>query len=128
MSIQYLQGFEGDARKFKFTAGADQVAGDVIVDAGRVGMVYHDVLDTEEGLAIYATDENGISLPKATGVIARNAIVYWDADGDPIGGTSGAGGCTATSTANIRIGRCVVAAASGDARVIVEMIPDHTQQ
>lgn len=126
MSVAKLKGWEGAARKMRFTAGANLADGAVVVSQGRVGVVYNPVLSGAVGLAIYATDERGIILPKATGALSANAVVYWDEDGTPVGG-SATGAVTATSTANIRIGRVVEAAASGDATCIVEMKQDPLQ-
>jgi predicted RecA/RadA family phage recombinase len=60
-------------------------------------------------------------LPAATEAIGQGEDVYWDADGDPVGGTAGSGACTATSTDNTLIGKAMVAKASGGALVRVKL-------
>ena len=125
MSFKKLRGFYGDAAINRFTAGADVADGDVVVSNTRVGVVHDErgqgVASGDEGLAIFATDEKGIEMPKATGAISQNAKVYWNPTGDPIGGTAGTGAVTATASTNLYLGRAVEAAASGDATVIVHL-------
>lgn len=119
--IPQLKGFYSDATPSTFTAAADQVAGDVIVVQGRVGMVVKDVASGAEGVAIFGTDVNGIEMPKATGVCTKHDDAYWDEDGDPVDGDSGTGAVTATASGNLRIGRFATTVVSGAATVVVEL-------
>lgn len=105
----------------RFTATANVSGGAVIVENTRVGVVVDDTLSGAEGLAVFGTDSKGVVMPKSTGAIAKNAAVYWEVAGDPIGGTADSGAATATVGTNLRIGRAVEAAASGDATVIAHL-------
>lgn len=94
MSVQKLQGFEGAAKKVRFTAGSAITDGDVVEDGDRVGVAYEDTASAAEGLIVVETDERGILMPKTTGAKTRNTKAYWDADGDPVGGVVGSGAVT----------------------------------
>lgn len=122
MSYALLLGFYDDADVVKFTAAADVSDGDVVVVQGRVGVVtQEDVASGDEGLMIVGTDVRGIKMPKANGAINKHAKLYWDEDGNPLGGVAGSGAVTTTSTANLYIGRAAQPAASGDEMVAVEL-------
>ena len=54
-------------------------------------------------------------LPKKAEALTVGTKAYWDADGDPVGGTAGSGALTATATDNTYVGKITVDAASGDA-------------
>jgi len=101
------------------TPSSDVSAGDV-VEVGTLPLVArHDIpADTLGALAI----EGVFDVVKATGAITAGALVYWDNDGDPVGGTAGSGAATTTATANNLMGRAVAAAASGDATVRVKLM------
>lgn len=121
MSYTKIKGYMGAADIVPFTASANQTAGDVVVVQGRVGVVKDDVVSGAKGLMIVGTDELGILMPKATGAISRHAKLYWDEDGDPVGGTAGTGALTTTSTSNIYVGRAAAASLSGDAEAQVQL-------
>ena len=55
------------------------------------------------------------------GVIAEGTDIYWDADGDPVGGTAGTGCATTVSTDNTYMGKSVAAAGSSDETVRVRL-------
>lgn len=119
--IPQLKGFYQDATPKRFTAAADHASGDVVVNQARVGVVVDDVATGDDGVYIVGTDVHGVEMPKATGAIARDQKVYWDEDGNPVGGVAGSGAVTTTSTANLYLGRAAEAAASGDALAVVEL-------
>lgn len=121
MSYKKLRGAYEEARINRFTAASDVEDGDVIVENGRVGVAHNDTASGEEGLALFGTDEKGIMMPKATGAIGRNAKLYWDEDGNPVGGAAGSGAITTVATGNILVGRAAEPAASGDAEAQVEL-------
>lgn len=122
MSLQKLKGDQRAAKRVRFTAGADTDAGAVVTVGDRVGVVLHDTANGAEGIAFVATDEKGIQMPKTTGAINNQVKVYWDADGNPVGGVAGSGAVTTTASGNKFIGYAAEAAASGDAEVTVEMV------
>ncbi|MEL6706003.1 MAG: DUF2190 family protein [Bacteroidota bacterium] len=121
MSYAKLRGDFSLATTQRFTASADVSDGDLVVENDRVGIAFDDTANGAEGIMIVATDGKGILMPKTTGAISRNARVYFDADGNPIGGTAGSGAMTATATDNVLVGYAVEAAASGDAEVLVHL-------
>ncbi len=100
------------------TAPADIVGGDVVVVGTRIGVACADI--AEDAIGSVAM-EGVFSLPKATGAIAQGAAVYWDADGTPVGGTSGAGAATTTSTDNVEAGYAFAAAGESAATVQVKL-------
>ena len=116
MSYAKLRGAYHEAAVNRFTATADRAVGDVIVENGRVGVVTQaDVASGEEGLAIFATDEKGIMMPKvAATAVSRNAAAYWDAGNAVVTNTDNAG-------ANAKIGRFVEDAAAADTEAQVEL-------
>lgn len=124
MSIQLLQGWEGAARRVKLVTGTARTRGDIVILEGRLHVVLDTVTSTEVPVAFYATDEKGITLPKETGAINKGAVVYFDENGTPVGGTA-TGAVTIKAEGNIRIGRAPIAGASGDATIAVELITDH---
>lgn len=94
--------------------GGDVVSGQVVVIGNRIGVALGDIADGEDGdVAV----EEVFSLPKAAEALSQGAALYWDADGDPVGGTAGTGAVTATSTDNTPAGYAAYAAASADATV-----------
>lgn len=125
MSFRKLRGRYDNGRVNRFTAAADVEDGDVIVHNTRVGVVHDEegagIATGEQGLAIFGTDEKGIYMPKATGALTANQKLYWDEDGTPIVGTALSGAVTATPTANLYIGRAVIAAASADGEALVHL-------
>lgn len=117
--IPQLQGDYSSATPSRFTAAADLSSGDVVVVESRVGVVLDDVASGDDGVGIFGTDPRGIQMPKATGAIAKHAKVYWDEDGNPVGGVAGSGAVTTTATGNLYLGRAAEAAVSGDALAVV---------
>lgn len=119
--IPQLLGDYASASPSSFTAAADASAGDVVVIESRVGVVVNDVSAGKEGVALFGTDTLGVTMPKASGAIAKHVKVYYDEDGDPQGGTAGSGAVTTSASGNLYIGRAAASAASGDARIAVEL-------
>jgi predicted RecA/RadA family phage recombinase len=108
--------FIQEGRVIPFTAGADVDSGQVIVLGSLVGISLTHVEDGSVGqLAV----EGVFDVPAATAEITVGAAVYWDADGNPVGGTAGSGAATATDTANTLMGLAIAAksAALGTVRV-----------
>lgn len=123
MSYRKIVGDMTLAKKVRFTASGDVADGSVVAVGPRFGVAYNNTKDGEDGLAVVATDEQGIRMPKAnTEVIARGVALYWDADGDPQGGTAGTGAVTATSTGNTFLGYAAAAATAVDTEVVTELV------
>lgn len=99
-----------------YTAGSDLAAGKVIV-IGTTPMIVE--VDVVSG-ALAALATTGLwDIPKVSGAITAGTALYWDADADPVGGTSGSGAATATDTGNSLLGIAALAAANGDEMVRV---------
>lgn len=119
--LPQLKGFYDSCTPQRFTAAADHSQGDVVVNEGRVGVVVDDVEAGHDGLNVVGTDVHGVEMPKAAETIAKPAKVYWDEDGDPVGGAAGSGAVTATEAGNLYLGRIAQPAAAGDAKAVVEL-------
>ncbi|MEW6249176.1 MAG: DUF2190 family protein [Planctomycetota bacterium] len=104
--------FRHDGGSIDYTPGADVAAGDVIVQGELVGVAKLDIkANTLGALAVAGV----FDFAKATGggtAITAGANVYWD-DTNNVATTTAAG--------NKLIGKCVKAAADGDATVRVRM-------
>ncbi|MEL6613939.1 MAG: capsid cement protein, partial [Bacteroidota bacterium] len=73
------------------------------------------------GVAYTRTDEKGILMPNAAVASTQHAKAYWDADGDPVGGTAGSGAVTNVATDNVFIGYFADAAADTDEEAVVHL-------
>jgi predicted RecA/RadA family phage recombinase len=101
-----------------YTPTSAVVEGEVVVQGTLVGVATRPIAaDTPGALAV----DGVFTIVKATGAITVGAKVYWDDDGDPVGGTAGTGAATTTSSSNTLIGKAVTAADSGDATVQVKL-------
>ncbi len=101
--------FIQEGKIIPFTAGANVKSGQVVVVGSFVGISMTDVPDGSSGqLAV----EGVFDVPAATAEITVGAPVYWDADGNPVGGTAGSGAATATDTDNTLMGHAIAAKAA----------------
>jgi len=106
--------FVHDGESIDYTPGSAVDAGQVVVQSGVVGIAKLDIAAS----ALGALALTGIfDVVKVSGAITAGAAVYWDADGNPVGGTAGSGAATTTSTANTFMGWAVKAAAETDTTV-----------
>lgn len=115
MATNYIQ----DGKVIPFTASGAKTSGQVVVVGSLVGISQTDVASGGTG----QLGLNGVyEIPAATAAISVGAAVYWDADGDPVGGTAGTGAATATATGNTLMGHAVGAKAlnAGTVRVLLE--------
>jgi len=114
-----------------YVPAAAASAGDCVSIGSLFGIVATDLAASERGSVVVSGQ---ISMPKATGAISRGAMVYWNATGDPVGGTAGSGAVTTSDSAGFLVGIAVEAALSGDSSVTVYVIPgsesgvQHTRQ
>jgi len=92
---------EGDT--LDYLASADKLAGEAVVIGGDVFPVARAIDYSENPLGALHTGKMW-DIPQAAEVIAAGTKVYWDADGNPYGGTAGSGCATATSSSNTLIG------------------------
>lgn len=106
-------------RSIDYTPGAAVSAGDVVVQNNLVGIAAVDI----EANRLGALHVEGIfDVAKASGGINAGASVFWDADGNPLGGTAGTGAATTTAEGNTYMGWAVEAAGVSDTTVRVLLV------
>jgi|GEM_PF-192836 len=98
-----------------YTPGADVTAGDVVIQENIVGVAKSDIDSGDLGSLAISGVFDVVKAEEAFATVGAN--VYWDADGNPYGGTAGAGAATATPTGNTWMGFVLVAAESTDSTV-----------
>lgn len=114
MAKNYVQ----EGQVIPFTASGAKTSGQVVVVGSIVGIAMGDVANGAAGqLAI----EGVFDVPAATAEITVGAAVYWDADGNPVGGMAGSGAATATDTANTLMGHAIAAKAAAGGTVRVKL-------
>ena len=101
-----------------YTPGAAVSAGNVIVLGNSIAVAKLDIAADCLGALATRGVYDGV---KATGAINLGDAVYWDADGDPVGGVAGSGAFTTTAAGNIYAGRAVAAALEADTTVRFEL-------
>jgi predicted RecA/RadA family phage recombinase len=100
-------------------SGADVVAGQVVVIGAHIGIAPVLIKDGKLG----ALDIGGIfDIVKVNGVTNDGAALYWDADGNPQGGTAGTGAATATSAGNTFLGFGIGATLAADETVRIDVV------
>jgi len=121
MPAETFQGrFRQEGTKIDHTPASAVSAGDVVVQTSLVGVASVDIAASAQGTLQVA---GVVDIVKVTGAISAGVAVFWDADGDPLGGTSGSGCCTSTSSGNTFIGFLVSAAADAAQFATVYMVP-----
>lgn len=97
-----------------YTPSSAVAAGQVVIQGSLPGIATLPIAAN----ALGSLDVEGIfDVVAATEEITVGAAVYWDADGNPVGGTAGTGAATATSSGNTLIGYAIAAKAAGGAIV-----------
>ena len=108
--------FLQEGKAIDYTPGSDVVAGQVVVLGSMIGIAVRPIASGALGaLAIAGV----FDVAKVNGAISVGVAVYWDADGDPQGGTAGTGAATTTSTDNTFLGHAVAAVGATDETVRV---------
>jgi len=103
---------DGDA--IDHIPSANVSAGDVVVQGDLVSIAKLDIPASHLG----ALHRVGIyDVVKSTGEINAGAAVYWQANGNPVGGEAGSGAATATAGGNKFMGWAVKAAGNNDPTV-----------
>jgi len=98
------------------TVAADYLAGQPLQHAGNAGYLATDVDNGDSGALNVCGIARGVKVTTVTGTAGD--YVYWDADGDPVGGTAGTGGYTMTmGDGDFCVGRLTADAAAGDTHV-----------
>lgn len=111
----------GDGGRVDHTPGADVAAGDVVITNGMFQFATQPIATGKLGTLRTAGGPPLVRIVKVNGAISVGNAVYWDAAGNPQGGTAGTGAATTTAGSNTFIGRCVAAAGANDETVDVEL-------
>ena len=98
--------------------GTGVLSGQAVVVGSLVCVALVDI--PNGGIGELATEEV-YYLPKAAEAITQGAKLYWDANGNPVGGVAGSGCLTATATDNTYAGVAFAPAASGAATVDIKL-------
>lgn len=93
--------------------GADVASGDPVLVESMLCVALGDIADGESGSL--ATQEVW-SLPKAAVDINQGEDIFWDIDGDPVGGEAGSG-CLTNVVADVLAGKAFAPAVAADATV-----------
>jgi predicted RecA/RadA family phage recombinase len=108
----------GTGEYIDYTPSSAVSAGDVVVDNGLLLIAEQAVASGVEGSFAVRGE---FDLVKVNGSMSVGAVVYWDDDGNPQGGTAGTGAVTTTSTSNTPVGRVIAAAGATDEKVAVKL-------
>jgi len=108
----------GKVMSWTNATGSDVVSGQVVVVGTILGVAAGDIANTATGELLV---EEVHALPKAAEEISQGAQLYWDADGNPVGGVTGSGALTATSSGNTAAGKAFAGAVSGDTSVNIKL-------
>jgi len=114
--MSYVQ--EGKTMNWTNGTGVDVPAGGLVLVGSRLGVAVAGIADGKTGALAMA---EVFSLPKATGAVTQGALLYWDTDGDPVGGTAGSGALTTTATDNTLAGYAFKAAGVDDPAVEIKL-------
>ena len=116
MAQTYQSRFIQVGESIDYTPGADKAAGAVVVLGSMIGVAKTPIKSGVLG----ALAVRGIfDVVKANEEQAIGAALYWDADGDPYGGTAGSGCATTTADSNPFIGFAMATASATDETVRV---------
>jgi len=110
--------FIQDGNSVDYTPSSAVAAGDVVVQGTMVGVARTPIAASALGsLAVRGV----FDVVKAAVAFTAGAAVYWDADGDPVGGTAGTGAATTTRTGNTFMGFAPKAAGETDTTVRTDL-------
>lgn len=110
--------FVQEGESIDYTPVAAVESGQVVVQNSLVGITRSPI--AAGALGSLAT-VGVFDVVKATGAINGGAAVYWDADGDPVGGVAGTGAATTTAEGNTFMGKATIAAGADDETVRVRL-------
>lgn len=116
MAQNYLQ--KGAAMSWKNDTGAEVLSGQAVLVGTVFGVASGNIPAGERGTIFV---EEVWALPKITGAIAQGAALYWDADGDPLGGVAGSGALTTVSADGVAAGFAWAAAEATDTTVEIKL-------
>lgn len=102
--------YRQDGDSLDYTPGSAVLAGTVVLKGNLVTIVPADIGAADKGAA---RTRGVFNVPKDNSDVSDGDVLYWDADGDPVGGTAGSGCFTKTSTSNKFAGHAIEAAGTG---------------
>lgn len=109
---------EGKVLNYTNATGVDIPSGAPVLIGATLGVALTDIPDTLSGpVAI----QEVFTVRKASGAIAQGAKLYWDADGNHVGGLSLVGALTTTEGGNVYAGRAYEAAGATDGSVLIKL-------
>lgn len=100
--------------------GADVNAGDIVVVGGIPMCSVGFIANGSSGSLVYLTV---VKAKKDASTFAQLDKVYWNATGNPVVGTAGAGAASNIASGGVEMGFAIAAAATGDSYVMVSLIP-----
>ena len=104
-----------------YTPGSAVTAGIPFELGGRAVVAANDIAASAKG----AVQVCGLfQVVQAAEIIPIDADVWWDNNGDPVGGTAGSGAATATAqaaSAGFLLGSCRAASVAADTQVIIDL-------
>jgi len=101
------------------TPGSAITAGDVVVHGtALVTIATQNIAANKKGSLATCGQFRG---PKVTGALSKGDAIFWDADGDPVGGDAGTGALTDDGTKGPFAGWVTVAAGASDETVDFEL-------
>ena len=101
------------------TPASELAAGAVVVVGNIIGITKTIIPANEMGTI---NVEGQFRVVKKTGSVAKGDILYWDVDGDPVGGTAGSGAASTVRASGDKVlGHAVAAAGANDETVDVEL-------
>jgi predicted RecA/RadA family phage recombinase len=121
--MAYTINFYQNGKSIDYTPAADVTAGTIVVLKGQVGITKLDIAAGVKGaLAV----EGVFAVPKKNEAFVAGMPVWFDANGDPYGGTAGTGAATqiggdAQAAGDVLLGKAVMAAAATDQFVYVAL-------
>lgn len=107
-----------DADVIDYTPGAAIAAGDVVL-VGTTPLVATRAI--ANGTLGQLDAEGVFKVVKAEESITAGDAIYWDADGNPYGGTAGTGAATGTASGNNLMGFAIADAGSTDSTVSIKL-------
>ena len=108
--------FVSKGDKIDHTPSGDVAAGDVVV-VGSIPMISTSIIAAD---ALGSLAVSGLwTVVKDSSTITAGDAIYWDEDGDPVGGTASSGACTTSASGNNLMGGAVEDAATGVGTVLV---------
>lgn len=112
---------QSEACCIDYTPGSDIAAGDVVDQNGIIGIAVRPIASGKLGALC---TEGLYTVAKDNSDVAVGDKLYWDADGNPYGGTAGTGAFTKTSSGNTYAGRAysVAGTTTGTCKLLLGVV------